>query len=497
MSSMELLRGFFALLFGGIVAFGIYDRYDTQLPDDDFSRVDRHFAPFISPWLLPLFLVIGLAAVLINGFNGGLSHFGAMCIGIFIHMSIYFALLIAVSPLLRRFISARTCAVLWLLPNMLYTCEMNFMRRDVPRHIIRIRGNWIRYAAAIWLAGAAAVLIWKFAEHAVFRKRILASTFPERNSDINNVWSEMQKEVKLKRANIPLMRSKAVSSPVSVGLFVPSTFVVLPHRDYSPEELELILRHELIHIIRRDAQTKFFLIFCAAVCWFNPLMWIAIRRCAEDLELSCDELVREGEDDAAKRRYADLILSCAGETRGFTSSLAPQAESLRYRLKQIMSPTKRLSGALIAGLALSLMLITAGGLAIAHDEDTAENLAFGGKVPVFSSDKVIDYGTRTDGGGMKLAAYFCTDPAALMNYISGLEVSRLSGNFRMEEAGPFLEIFLPGENGPRIFALENNIISIVDLGSKNLIKEVWLLEQAPDWDYVCSLLVKKNNAKMP
>lgn len=32
------------------------------------------------------------------------------------------------------------------------------------------------------------------------------------------------------------------------------------------------------------------LTFCTAICWFCPLMWIAKRRSAEDLELSCDGL---------------------------------------------------------------------------------------------------------------------------------------------------------------------------------------------------------------
>ena len=31
--------------------------------------------------------------------------------------------------------------------------------------------------------------------------------------------------------------------------------------------------------------------FCTALCWFNPFLWIAMRKSAEDLELSCDELI--------------------------------------------------------------------------------------------------------------------------------------------------------------------------------------------------------------
>ena len=46
--------------------------------------------------------------------------------------------------------------------------------------------------------------------------------------------------------------------------------MVVPERDYTQEELRLVLRHELVHISREDSAAKFFLAFCTAMCWFNP-----------------------------------------------------------------------------------------------------------------------------------------------------------------------------------------------------------------------------------
>lgn len=40
----------------------------------------------------------------------------------------------------------------------------------------------------------------------------------------------------------------------------------------------MILRHEIIHIERQDNWFKFSQAMCVAVCWFNPLVWLAAKR---------------------------------------------------------------------------------------------------------------------------------------------------------------------------------------------------------------------------
>ena len=492
MTSAELMRGFFAFVFSAILAWGLYQKHDPEMQDEVSMRPDRHWSPILAPSLLPVLLLVLLIMLAATGIGDSLPVFGAMCFRIFIHMSVYFIVLIILNPLLRRRINAGTCAALWLIPNMLYICEMNYMQRSTPKHIIRLHGSWLRPAVIIWLAGAAILFGWKVTEHMIFRGKIRRNSREERNPETLSIWENMQFKAKIKKADIPLLRSKDISSPLSVGIGPHSTFVVLPENDYLPEEIELILRHELIHIVRRDAQTKLFLTLCAAVCWFNPLMWIGIRRCAEDLELSCDELVLEEADDIKKRRYADLVLSSAGETKGFTSSLAPKAESLRYRLKQIMTPGKKLNGGIIAGLLLFLLLTSSGIVAFAYGDDTAAALAFSDNVPDITKRTDMDLGTRNENGGITLYPRVCTDPDALMKYISELKVSRLCGNYKMDQSSRFLEMFLPGGGGPRILFLEESCLKLTDLGSRNMATELWYLNEAPDWNYIESLLEEQN-----
>ncbi len=176
-----------------------------------------------------------------------------------------------------------------------------------------------------------------------------------------------------------LVTSPQASTPITIGLFPKSVRVVLPQRHFTPEELKLIFRHELVHIGREDAWNKFFVAFCIAMCWFNPLMWMAMRRSSEDLELSCDETVLSGLEEGERRQYADLILRTAGDGRGFTTCLSASASALRYRLKSIVKPGKKVSGALLVGVAFVLLFVTYGQVSLAYGAGTGESAIFYGR----------------------------------------------------------------------------------------------------------------------
>ena len=133
------------------------------------------------------------------------------------------------------------------------------------------------------------VLTWKTIEHLIFRHRILKPAYPVTSMDILAIWDKVLAEAKMEPSKLQLVISPSVRTPLSIGLLKRTTRVVLPEKDYTTEELELILQHKIVHIAREDAGAKYFLVFCTAMCWFNPLMWVAMRKSAEDIELSCDE----------------------------------------------------------------------------------------------------------------------------------------------------------------------------------------------------------------
>ena len=290
----------------------------------------------------------------------------SLCFVFFLHLTVYYGLLLLALPALRARLQARTCAVLWLLPCLLavfvHPSSSEMFLSLSPVLTIPVSSALASTLGKIWSFGFFAVLIWKIAVHLQFCEKIESSSKKITDSEILMVWEQEQKATgEYPLLSSPILQSPLIHTPLSIGVFKMNTILVLPEKDYTAEELELIFRHEIIHIQRRDGATKFFLTFCAALCWFNPLLWKGIRRSAEDLELSCDEAVVANYSDKTRRhQYASLLLETAGDERGFTSCLAASTSALRYRLENIIAPRSRKSGAFLAALITFCMLMSVG-----------------------------------------------------------------------------------------------------------------------------------------
>ncbi|MGI5970884.1 MAG: M56 family metallopeptidase [Oscillospiraceae bacterium] len=476
MSTNELIRGFTALMLAGALAFGIYRRDDGLFGDDDGKK--KQYTPMIEPLLLPFFLIVlFIFSLVINDAKGTASLLLSVCFGIFLHISVYYIFLILLLPLLRRVMSAKSCALLWLLPNFLYITQQRYMSLPEPKWVWFIEGKGIYIALLIWALGFSAVIIWKLVSHILFRHRLLKAARAVEDPDCLELWKHEQKAVGIKKANYRLVISDKLSSPLSVGLIRPAIRVVLPDEEYSEEDLKLIFRHELIHIRRKDSRTKLFLAFCSAMCWFNPLMWAAMRRCAEDLELSCDELTLEYADEAQKRRYAELILRSAGDERGFTTCLSAKASSMRYRLKQIMQPGKRLAGGIIAGAIFFFLIVTSGYAALAYNgEDRLKDIFNGGSVSI---ESISAYDTSYH-------SFSCTDEAAFADYLSTRKLYKIAGNYDFHNDGNELTIILRDAGSLVGIIMTGRSITVTQFIKSG--RQAYYLSEPTDWDYVMSLL---------
>lgn len=339
MSTEVFLKGFFCALISLILAVLVFFRNDRETGKSAEENGDdrQRYLPYLPAMLLPItFLLLGIAAVWELGARRAVPQLMGTFLGIFLHMSVYDMLLLLFLPFLRKRISARTCALLWLIPTYLYYTLMSFMEVPEPLWVIALSERMVWALFGIWFAGFSSVMIWKVTSHLVFRRSVLKVAVPVTDAGVLELLKREAKAANFKKPEFRLVRSARVSTPLSIGLFRKSMRIVLPERAFSEEEYRLIFRHELVHIGREDAWSKFFLAFCVAACWFNPFMWIAGRKSAEDLELSCDETVLLNGDLSMRRQYAELLLKAAGDDRGFTTCLSSAASAMRYRLKAVI-----------------------------------------------------------------------------------------------------------------------------------------------------------------
>lgn len=374
-------------------------------------------------WNLPMIIVFLLSLSLFTGLAGDWSAsfrvFGWLSV-IFLQISLYFLLLALTLPLLRRYFRAETCAILWIVPNYLYMGVFHQALLAHPRWIIPLPIKFIQGVALIWLVGVVGVLGWKIFSHLRFRRWLLRGAEEVSDPEVLAVWQAEVDRAREKKPKFRLVTSPQASTPITIGLFSKSVRVVLPQRHYTPEELKLIFRHELVHIGREDAWNKFFVAFCIAMCWFNPLMWLAMGRSSEDLELSCDETVLSSLGEGERRQYADLILRTAGDGRGFTTCLSASASALRYRLKSIVKPGKKISGALLVGVAFILLFVSFGQISLAYEAGTGESAIYRGMVQEVSLRQV-----RRDENGRFREELECRDEGALTDYLTSLPLSEI------------------------------------------------------------------------
>jgi len=98
-----------------------------------------------------------------------------------------------------------------------------------------------------------------------------------------------------------------ILSPIMMGFFKPT--IVFPDKEYTDEEREFIIRHEITHFKRRDTWFKLLLLAANSMHWFNPLIYVMVNRANRDIEYACDSDVTRDMDKNEKKRYSMILLN--------------------------------------------------------------------------------------------------------------------------------------------------------------------------------------------
>ncbi len=307
-------------------------------------------------------------------------------------------LLLAFSPWLRRRYSAQSCANLWALPGLLtYAFLHNWHISLDPWLSIRLPRLTLWLLLGLWAAGFCGVLGWKIGSHLRFRRAVLRDAVPVSHAEqelFQQLWAELEpgKHLAVYGKRLKLVRSPALSSPLTIGLFSRTMVLALPMREYSREELALIFRHESVHLLRQDNIFKFSTAFLCAAGWFIPSLWAVMRRASEDLELCCDEIVTADLEKEERREYAALLLSSAGTELGFTTCLSASARGLRYRLRRIMQRRRSKNAVLLIGLLSALFLFFFGVIGLELDVGTLRSELLDGEAGTWQVVQLVTRG---------------------------------------------------------------------------------------------------------
>lgn len=447
---------------------------------------EKEGALSLGAWLLPL-CIMGVFYVLVRGPNGVLRQ----GLELMVLMSVYYALLLPLLPRLRERFRAGFCSLLWFLPAVLLLVRQSVAWRwGLPRGLVALVIPWpvLRWILAVWMLGALVVMTGFLLKNRQVKKQRLAGAMPVEDEEILALWQEERLRLKM-ASSVRLLQGPGVSAPVSMGLV--DEIVLIPRRDYAPEDLRLIFRHELWHLRRDDVDKKILLALFCSLCWFNPLVWLALRRAAEDMECRCDELVAQSLGSEGRQRYARLLLAEPGDSRGFSSCLSAEAEGLKRRVQEVLHPKIRKSGRwMVPGLLLVLFLMQ-GLVVLADEKSSGEEKIFSavpGAVITDVSYKFTDSHNHTQRSEPILSA---GDKRALRDYLSGLTLWHISdGSFDGLYHWNERELsFWLAAGGERILhvSLRNDRLELYEAFDTDNRKVYDLIEE-PDWALLESLL---------
>lgn len=78
--------------------------------------------------------------------------------------------------------------------------------------------------------------------------------------------------------------SDKIQTPAVYGIIKPRILMPLIYKD---KDLSFIVAHEKAHIRRADNMWRMIALLTAALHWFNPFVWLFLKRFLTDMELSC------------------------------------------------------------------------------------------------------------------------------------------------------------------------------------------------------------------
>jgi beta-lactamase regulating signal transducer with metallopeptidase domain len=141
----------------------------------------------------------------------------------------------------------------------------------------------------VWLLGVLALSIRSFGGWWYLRRLRLAS-IAEPPAAVLAAFQRISSSFGLSRA-VALRLSHAIDSPLTIGTV--RAIVLLPLSAISslgPDELEVVLAHELAHVRRADFLWNILQTIAETLFFFHPAVWWISSRIRHERELCCDDL---------------------------------------------------------------------------------------------------------------------------------------------------------------------------------------------------------------
>jgi len=226
---------------------------------------------------------------------------------------------------------------------------------------LHVAASLLAAAPVLWLLGAVGYLLTVLAQHWRF-SRCVNDEEPIASGRVISMIAETKTILAL-RKDVSAIQPDSLRAPSVFGFIKPLLLLSKAMLNgLSDDELRLVILHELVHVQRRDVLLNWLLILVQGLHWFNPLVWLALRRLRADRELVCDAAVMRHLSVKERHAYGTTLIKIleSFSKTPLVPSLVPilsHKHEIHRRIIMIaqFKPTARL-----VTLASALLLLTLG-----------------------------------------------------------------------------------------------------------------------------------------
>ncbi|WP_185830502.1 M56 family metallopeptidase [Siminovitchia terrae] len=167
--------------------------------------------------------------------------------------------------------------------------------------------TFVQVLFAVWITGVIVTSVWAFFSYQRFMKKMKASCFIlSEESEVRKLFNKNVNRMNLSTA-IEIAYCNCNMSPVFIGIFKP--IIVLPIYKIPNDELDMIIKHELIHFKKKDLWIRRAVLIASIVHWYNPFVYLLQKEVHLWSELSCDEDVVMEMSQTERKKYGETILN--------------------------------------------------------------------------------------------------------------------------------------------------------------------------------------------
>ena len=241
----------------------------------------------------------------------------------------------------------RWVVMMYLLPITYVSLVMNYKAGYVEPmdsmwkllFVVNIQNVRVQGVAVIWLVWCI-VLLGITLKKELVRYKICKNNF-EDGASLAQTEFERIKEVVGVKEKVELYRNDDVrlQSPFVTGFF--RRRVVVPYLEYSKEELQVILYHELNHIRKSDMIFRYLTMLAIIINCINPIAYLLWGQMLLWSEADCDAYAVDGleREGISKKQYYKIILRLMEDPKMVTLFYAPmlfRAKNSLYRRIDVM-----------------------------------------------------------------------------------------------------------------------------------------------------------------